>query len=383
MEAMDRLSAHLKTRLVDLMQAKDKGKKVVGYTPGGYLPEELVLAAGAIPVCLVRGGDHSVIERSGSHICRWIDTFCRAQISYGISGEDPYYNMIDLLAIPITDNHIRAISDVLSFNTDIKIFPFGVPHMKEQSSREYYLQGITRLKQKLEEITQVEITETKLREAILLCNRERELFKKICLLRTSNPSPISSRCFIGLHHGSMIADKQYMVHLLESVYQELKEQADQELNGRRILLTGSTLAMGDSRVLDLIEQAGGVIVIEEFAEGLRPYWENVSPDGDLMEALAETYFMKRIPPAWFRPGKERLDFLIKLTRDFSIDGVIWYQLMYRESYKTESYYFPVRLKKEAGLSMLVLESDYDASEAGPMRTRIETFVHILQESKDG
>ena len=380
---MAKLAGHLKTRLVDLMQARGQGKKVIGYTPGGYFPEELVLAAGAIPVCLVRGGDHLVIERSASHICRWIDTFCRTQISYGISREDPYYDIIDLLAIPITDNHIRAVSDVLSYNTDINIFPFGVPHMKEQSTYDYYLQGITRLKRKIEEITAVEITEARLREAIILCNRERELLKKISLLRTSNPAPISSRDFIALNHGSMLADKQYMVDLLEDVYQELKEQDGQEFDRQRLLLTGSTLAMGDSRILDLIEQAGGVVVVEEFAEGLRHYWESVASDGDIMPALANAYFMKRIPPAWFRPGKERLDFLIKLTKDFRVQGVIWYQLMYRESYKTESYYFPERLKNEAGLSMLVLESDYDASEAGPMRTRIETFMHILEESSDG
>jgi len=135
--------------------------------------------------------------------------------------------------------------------------------------------------------------------------------------------------------------------------------------------------MGDSMVLNLIEEAGGNVVIEEFAEGIRPYWENVSTDGNLLVALAECHFMRRVPPAWFRPGKERLDFLIKLVKDFSVDGVIWYQLMFRESYKTESYYFRRRLRKEAALPMLVVESDYDPSEVGPMRTRIETFIYNL------
>ena len=166
MKAMDKLSAHLRTRLVDLSKAKEEGRKIIGYTPGGYLPEELVLASGAIPICLIRGGHHSVVELAGVYICRWIDTFCRAQIGYAVSGEDPYYSIVDLLAIPITDSHIRAISDVLDYNTDIEIFPFGVPHMKERSALDYYLHGITKLKAKLEELTGVEITESKLREAI-------------------------------------------------------------------------------------------------------------------------------------------------------------------------------------------------------------------------
>ena len=374
---MNRLSAHLKNRLVDLSQAKADGRKIIGYTPGGFLPEELVLACEAVPVGMIRGGDHSPVELSGAHICRWLDTFCRAQIGYAVSGTDPYYTILDLLIVPITDNHIRAISDILDYDTDIEVFPFGVPHLKEESAFNYYLHGLTRLKAKLEEITGVEITDARLKEAISLCNCERGLLRDISLMRKSRPVPISSRDFVALNHGSFIADKKVMVGILQSIRDEIRKQAT-STEAPRILLTGSTLAMGDSRILDLVEEADGSIVIEEFAEGIRPYWEDVRPDGNLLEALADCYFRRRVPPAWFRPGSERLDFLIKLATDFDVAGVLWYQLMYRESYKLESYYFPNKLKKENGLSTLVVESDYDPSEMGPLRTRIETFIETLR-----
>ena len=67
-----------------------------------------------------------------------------------------------------------------------------------------------------------------------------------------------------------------------------------------------------------------------------------------------------------------------LAKDFHVDGVIWYHLMYRESYKIESYYFPDILKKETGLNMLTVESDYDATETGPLQTRIETFIETIR-----
>ena len=375
---MEKLNAHLKNRLADLSQAKAEGRKIVGYTPGGYMPEELVLACGAIPLGLIRGGDHSMVEAASAYICRWIDPFCRAQIGYGTSGEDPYYNMIDLLVVPITDNNIRAISDILAYNTNINIVPFGVPHKKDESSLHYYLTKIERLKKKLEDFTGVEITESKLQEAIRLCNRERELLREISLMRKSGPLPLSGRDFIALNHASFLADKEFMVDLLESLVKELREQAPETGNGPRILLTGSTLAQGDYKIPDIIDEAGGRVVMEEFAEGMRPYWETVKPERDLMENLAHSYFMKRVPPAWFRPGRERLNFLVDLARDFHVDGVIWYQLMYRESYKTESYYFPDILKREAGLSTLTLESDYDAAEVGQMRTRMETFIESIR-----
>ena len=289
-----------------------------------------------------------------------------------------YYDLIDLLAIPITDNHIRGVSDVLDYYTDMEIFPFGVPHKKDKYALEYYLRGITRLKGRLEELTGVEITESRLMEAIELCNRERELLREISLMRKDETVPVSSKDFVALHHGSFLADKRVMVELLESLLEELKGGAEPSQAGPRILLTGSTLAQGDSKLEDLIEKAGGVVVIEEFGEGMRPYWEGVKADGHLLKNLTDCYFWRRVPPAWFRPDVERLDFLVQLARDFHVAGVIWYQLMYRESYKLESYYFPKMLKEKTGLSMLTLESDYDPSETGQMRTRIETFMEAIE-----
>jgi benzoyl-CoA reductase/2-hydroxyglutaryl-CoA dehydratase subunit BcrC/BadD/HgdB len=52
--------------------------------------------------------------------------------------------------------------------------------------------------------------------------------------------------------------------------------------------------------------------------------------------------------------------------------------MYRDSYDIESYYFPDILRSETGLSMLKIESDYDVSEIGPFRTRVETFIETIK-----
>lgn len=377
MKEIEMLISHVGERLSDLEKIKKDGKKVVAYSAGGYMPEELVLACGAVPVGLIRSGDHSMVELAGAYICRWFDTFWRSQIGLALSGEDPYYRTVDLLVMPNTDNHVRALTDVLCVHTDIDIFPYGVPHHKDEYAFEYYLHGITKLKERLEELTGVEITDARLRESIELCNRERALLKEISLMRKSDPGIISSKEFVMLNHASFIADKKFMVKTLESISKGLKEKSPAPIKGPKILLTGSTLAQGDSKVLDMLEDAGANVVIEEFAEGIRPYWENMKLNGNLMEALADCYFMKRVCPGWFRPGRERLDFLVQLAKDFNVDGVIWYHLMYRESYKLESYYFPDILKKGTGLSMLLLESDYDSSEMGQMRTRIETYIETL------
>ena len=379
MKALEKLDSHLKTRLTDLSKAKEQGHKVIGYTAGGYLPEELVLACDAIPVCFIQAGNNAILKDAGAYICRWFDPFWRSQMGYLTSGKNPYYTIADLIVVPVTDNHVRTFSNTVGYYTpDIESFIFGVPHVKDKSALEYYFQGISRLKKKLEDFTGVEISESRLKQSIQLCNQERELLRQISLMRKSDNFAVTSKDFVALNHGSFLADKRVMVEILESFVEELKDSAPLPKDEPRILFTGSTLAHGDTKAMDIIEDAGGMVVMEEFAEGIRPYWGEVQLDGDLMANLAQSYFMERVCPGWFRPGTERLDFLIKLAKDYKANGVIWYQLMYRESYKVESYFFPNILKKENGLNMLTLESEYDARETGPMKTRIETFIETIR-----
>jgi benzoyl-CoA reductase/2-hydroxyglutaryl-CoA dehydratase subunit BcrC/BadD/HgdB len=293
-------------------------------------------------------------------------------------GEEPLYQMLDLFIVPVTDQNIKTIADCFNFFANDNVFRFGVPHQKDEHAFEYYLAGLHAFKTKMEEFTGHKIENERLKDAIDLCNRMRELLKEISSLRRSESPPITGYEFVKLNHASFIADKPVFIDALESVLRELRDKPPSGPKGPRILLTGSTLAMGDYKVLEMAEDAGASIVVEEFAEGIRHYWENVRVNGDIMESIADRYFRRRVPPAWFRPSRERLDYLIELARDFNVDGIIWYQLMYRSSYDIQAFYFEKILKKELDIPMLKLESDYDVSERGPLRTRIETFVEIIK-----
>ena len=53
----DRLTTHLKDRPAQLREAKKKGVKIIGYFPGNYVPEEMIYASEAMPICLTHGGN--------------------------------------------------------------------------------------------------------------------------------------------------------------------------------------------------------------------------------------------------------------------------------------------------------------------------------------
>lgn len=382
MEAIDKLLTQVRSRPVELKEMKDKGIKIVGCAAGGFVPEEIIYASGAVPLCLARGGEPEPIEASLPYAYRWMCPFIRAQVGYWLLEEEPYYRLLDLFISVVSCQHQRRLGDLFHFFTDLNVFKLGIPHFAAADyALEYYTQSLKELKERIEALTDNKIDEEKLKEAINLYNGMRRLLKDISLLRKAQPPPISGRDFIQLNQASFVADPLFMVDILRSAYQELKEKGDEGFNKNpaRILLAGPNLAVGDYKVVDLIEECGGTIVAEEICEGVRHYWQEVDEaEGNLLNAIGQRYLTRRLPCAFQMPSiRVRLDFIKNLIKEFAVDGVIWYQLKNCETYNTEAFYVNEKLK-EAGIPFLKIESEYETGEIEGMRTRIETFVETIR-----
>jgi benzoyl-CoA reductase/2-hydroxyglutaryl-CoA dehydratase subunit BcrC/BadD/HgdB len=376
MGTINTLSTYLERRVSDLVRLKKEGKKVVGYVPGGFMPEELVWASGAIPIGLNKGGNYEAVLKSTEFLPRFFDTFSRSQIGYWAL-EDPLYRLPDLVVVPSTDKSIETIASCWELWTETKVFKLGVPHNVESDHAfQYYLEGLHLLKEELEKLTGNSITEAKLRKEIDLSNRMRLLLRKISQMRKSERPPISGKDFIKLNHASFYTDRDYMLTNLESLSKELSEKDGKK--GPRIFLIGSSMAEGDYKVYDLLESAGADVVVEDFSEGIRPYWGEIEISDDLILALADYYFKKRTPlPALFRPStEERSAFLLKLAKDFSVNGIIWYSMLYRESYDIEGVYFGRQAEKK-GFPFIKIVTDYNPAENFSLQTRISAFIESI------
>jgi benzoyl-CoA reductase/2-hydroxyglutaryl-CoA dehydratase subunit BcrC/BadD/HgdB len=375
-----RLTAHLKERASLLKESKRSGRKVVGYLPGNYVPEELIYAAGAIPVCLVTGGDSIPVEASLSSIPQVFCPFSRAQIGESILKRDPYYNLVDMIICPITCQHLRKVAEIWEYREDIKIFKLGVPHQNQNDFElQYFIERLGVLQDKLQTLTGNEISDERLTGAIKIYNRMRWLLKQISLLRRAESPPLSSQDFFDLNHASYYADPVFIVDILEAIYKELSEkQENMKSEAPRLMLIGPNIACGDVKITKLVEEVSGNIVIEEVFEGIRNYWDNIDDNNDPIISLASGYLRKTVPPAFLRDSaKKRLDFDLKLISDFNVSGVLWYELICCDTYDIESYYFSQKLK-EHNIPLLILESDYSTANAGQMKTRIETFIETVR-----
>jgi len=379
MEAFEKLNSAVANRPIQLQRAKNNGTKIIGLSGLGYVPEELIYASGAIPMRLVRGGDPEPLAAAAGYMDRVLCPFSRAQFGYRVLEEESRYQMIDYFVCAITCQHMRRVADMWDINTELEVFRLGVPHAyNTKAGLSYYLEMIKRLKDRLETFVGRKIEDEKLKDAIVLYNRMRELLKEISILRKQEMTSITGKEFFKLMHNSFYLDPEEMVAILESLLAQLKNNGKKGENEKpRILLTGNMLAVGDYKVIDMIEEVGGSVVMEQFCGGVRHYLNNVSINGNMLEGIARRYLCEREPCAFMRPSRERIDLVVKLAEEFKVDGVVWYQLRYCDTYNMEYFYFN-NILKEAGFPVLQLESEYDVEERGRLLNRIESFMESLE-----
>ena len=157
---------------------------------------------------------------------------------------------------------------------------------------EHWTREVRKFKEHLEQRFQTRITDEKLREAIRLMNRERGLRRQLADLMARDPPPLTGRQLI---------EFKSIISGIEADLQQY-ERAIQLFGGKpappspgpakiRVLLTGVPMVRGAERVLELIEDAGAVVVAMENCTGLKPILDDVDLDGpDPLRAIARKYY---------------------------------------------------------------------------------------------
>ena len=81
--------------------------------------------------------------------------------------------------------------------------------------------------------------------------------------------------------------------------------------------------------------------------------------------------------ACFTPNTGRIDDLLRMVKEYKIDGVIDCSLKFCCLYDTEKYSVS-RALKEAGIPVMGIETDYTDQDAQQLRTRIGAFIEMLE-----
>lgn len=233
----------------------------------------------------------------------------------------------------------------------------------------------------VEDFTGKTLTVENLDVAIKTINAKRRALARVYEARkATNCIPISGKDALLMTQIAFFDDPARCAEMANKLAEELEQRVADGVSvfpagAKRILLTGTPLAIPNWKLHHVIETSGVAVVCEEICIGTR-YFENevdesqTTLEGQFM-ALSERYMKNNC--ACFTPNPGRIEDIIRLAKAYQVDGVIDVNLKFCTLYDVEKSSVAQALEAE-GIPCLGLETDYTDNDAEQLRTRVGAFV---------
>ena len=236
----------------------------------------------------------------------------------------------------------------------------------------------------MEEFTGNTVTPEKLAASIKMLNNKRKALVRVFECRKADPTPISGKDALLMMQIAFYDDPVRCAEMANKLADELEQRIKDGMGvfpkgTKRILVTGTPMAIPNWKLHHIIETSGAAVVCEENCTGTR-YFENlVDESGTTLDEqihnLADRYMKNNC--ACFTPNTGRIDDILRLAEAYHVDGVIDANLKFCTLYDAEGRDVE-RAMKEHGIPVLGLETDYTDTDAEQLRTRIGAFVEMMK-----
>ena len=263
------------------------------------------------------------------------------------------------------------------------MYIMDVPQMKREKDIVKWAGEIEEFAAMVEEVTGNELTPENLGRAIKVINDKRRALARVYEARKSTVAPISGTDALLMMQIAFFDDPVRCAEMCNKLADELEQRIAEGVSAmpagsKRILITGTPLAVPNWKLHHIIETCGAVVACEEMCTGTRDI-ENLVDEGQTtlegqFRALSERYMKNNC--ACFTPNTGRIDDVIRLAREYRVDGVINTNLTVCTTYKLEGPALE-RAVEEAGFPVLNIETDYSDGDSEQLRTRIGAFVEML------
>jgi len=352
---------------------KETGGKLVGIMCE-FTPRELIMAAGAVPVCLC-GGSAEMIPVAEETLPANLCPLIKSTYGYGVNKANPFLEMADLLVAETTCDGKKKMYEILSESRPMHVLE--LPQRPDESDAlEHWVGEVRRLKKRLEETTGTEVTDAALRDAADAMNCERGLRRELAELMKVDSPPLTGRQLLDLK--SLISCIPEDITKYAEALTELRSGDGSSPHGDRVrvLLTGVPLPHGAERVMDIIEDNGGLVVCQENCTGIKPLLEDVdSGADDILRAVAETYF--HLPCSVMTPNTRRMELLEQLVQEYRpqcIVELVWQACI---TYDIESFFVKRLTEEKMGLPYLRIETDYSPSDSARIVLRAQALFETI------
>ncbi len=367
-------------RVQELRQHAINGGKVVA-TYCVFVPEEIVWAVDAIPVGLCAGTQFSVPiaeEVLPRNTCALI----KSSFGFKLGRICPYVQTSHLIVGETTCDGKKKMFEILAQYHPVHVME--VPNKKTQLSRDLWLGEVIAFKEIIEKLSGNKVTADKLAQATKLVNERRRALQRLYNTRKAQPVPISGKDALLVTQVSFYDDVARCIQQVNVLCDEVESRVAAgdgvfPSNTPRVLISGSPMAIPNWKLHHILETAGAAVVCEESCTGTRYFSDLVPEDGGTVEKqlknIADRYL--QIHCACFTPNEERLDDIVKLAREYQVDGVVHYNLQFCHTYANEAVKVERVLAKE-GIPLLRIETDYSDEDVGQLRARIDAFLEMIR-----
>lgn len=366
-----------KAGFLKVKTAKEGGKKVAGCFCA-FTPLEILDAAGLLTVSLC-GMSPETIPAAETQLPRNLCPLIKSSYGFYLTDKCPYTYFADLIVGETTCDGKKKMYELLGQgkNTYILHLPQGI---QVPYAREMWVEELRRFVRYLEETFQVEITDEKLREAIVRRNALRAARCRLMELLKETDLPISgTELYTFLDGIGFNFDIDDAIAKTNALADSLSTQRSEKVTpgGKRLLVTGCPIGGVFQKVVGAVERAGGNVVCFENCSGIKPARCMVDEQAaDPVAAIAEAYL--DIGCAVMTPDVKRFEKLPALVKEFHCDGVLDVALQTCHTYLIEGR--AIRdICKEQDVPYMALETDYATADAGQIDTRIAAFLETLGE----
>jgi len=376
-KSLENLKSSYIERISQIADERKAGKKLVG-TFCLFVPDEIIFAAGADRIILCGGKNDTVSiaeQYLPRNICPLVKSSFGSIVNDGCSGlkSCSHFSMVDMIVAENTCDSKKKMYELLG--NYVPTYVIDLPQRPDTpEALKYFLSELEKFKSTMEQLTGNQVTVERLKKEIRSANETRQLLHRLYELRKKDLTPISGVDVLKLLQKQYFLSPDELKRYLHILISEVESVKPEQMHKPRIMISGCPMPGGNTKVPEIIESRGGVIVAEESCTGTRSFWDLVDEKKDPMLALAERYI--KIPCSCMSPNDRRIDNILELAREFKVDGVVYYTLQFCHGYNIEKHKVQQALK-EAGIPMLSIETDYSNSDIEQIGLRVDAFMEMI------
>lgn len=335
-----------------------------------YTPVELILSAGLNPVRLIPKTEAMETGNAAlySNLCPYIRAILTEATNRG------FPELHGMVFVNSCDAMRRLIDAWSLLFSRIPHFVLSVPRRTDERAILYFAEEIKKLKEWLEATFTPEISTQSIHDSISRVNSIRRKISQIYNERKGQKNIIDT----GIFFEKMVDAQRTGFEEIENFLNEYLSQDKKQRKDKGIPLIFAGSSLKGRELFDIIEESGGIILVDDFCETHRNFTGEVALNNDFTNSIA-TRYLKEVYCARVR-DRNPFEHFAELQKIYSAKGIIYHTLKFCDQYRYNAGYLKNSAVK-AGLHFLNIETEYSSQNLGQLQTRIQAFLELMEVQK--